>query len=151
MARKFGFEIFEQRHASRSRIAKLGFASVLSTLAFGVVAQPAAADQILFDRGLPTTNLNNAAGGNRSNVAWGEAAAGEVSPFTNSVGENFTLGGNSIVNTIQVWVIDNSTTAPSAGAYKLWMGADTGASSTVSDVATSTSVTLVTYSGGASY
>src|SRR5208282_3227099 len=80
-------------------------------LALGVIVMmpPAArADTILFDRGLPTTNLNNAAGALRSNVAWGEGATGEVTPPSVSVGEDFTLTTMSLINSITVWVIDKT-------------------------------------------
>jgi len=130
--------------------SKVGLAT-LAFLSLGAIgAGPAAADAILFDRGLPTENLNNGAGADQSNVAWGDMAP-DLPPPTNSIGENFTLGGSSVVDTIQVWVIDNGAAAPSAGAYQLWLGTDTGATSTVSDIATSTSVTQVTYSDGSSY
>jgi hypothetical protein len=121
---------------------------------FGLATPSARADTILFDRGLPTTNLNNAAGADRSNVAWGEPASGEASPPTASIGENFTLSQGATIDSLTVWVIDNSATAPSA--FQLWLGADAspgaGSTASVSEIATSpTSVTSVTYSGGSTY
>ena len=51
--------------------------AVLALLCVGVTAN---AGVLLVDRGLPTANLNNAAGANRSNVAW--AFAAYTSPIT---------------------------------------------------------------------
>jgi hypothetical protein len=127
----------------------LGVAGMLAALGLSVaLTAPAAAQTLLFDRGLPTTNLNNAAGSNRSNVAWGD-----IGPT--SMGDNFTLNTGSVVDTIRVWVIDENATAPTANAYQLWLGPDIspGGSSnaSVSEVASSTSVTLTTYTGGVGY
>jgi hypothetical protein len=139
-----------------TRNSKIG-AGLLGCLAFGIIGPaPASADTILFDRGLPTTNLNNAAGANRSNVAWGEQAAGEVSPATASIGDTFSLSAPSTINTIQVWVVDNGSAGiPSANSYQLWLGPDAtpGASSTasVSQVSATAVVTQVTYADGSSY
>jgi hypothetical protein len=135
----------------------LGLAGALAVLGFSVaITAPAAAQTLLFDRGLPTTNLNDAAGSSRSNVAWGEGALGEVTPDTASVGENFTLSAPSVIGTIQVWVIDNGTGGtPTAGSYQLSLGTDItpglGSTAAVAGVATSTSVTQVTYTGGLNY
>lgn len=49
---------------------------------------------LAFDRGLPTANLNNAAGANRSNVAW-------AVDNTYVTGDNFTIGTRG-----QLWQID---------------------------------------------
>jgi hypothetical protein len=104
----------------------------------------AMADVLLFDRGLPTANLNNGALGNRSNVAWGDAGT------TVSIGDNFTLATTDNVNDIRVWVVSGSST-PLTSTYQLWLGNDIGLSSTVSKVATSTSVVSTTYAGGIDY
>ena len=113
-----------------------------------LVIAPAGATTLLFDRGLPTANLNNAAGTNRSNVAWADTGP------TTTMGDNFTLSEFSHIDTIQVWVVDSSST-PQANSYQLWLGPDAtpGLSSTaaVTDIATSTSVASVTYSGGSTY
>jgi len=64
------------------------------------------ADVMLFDRGLPITNLNNGAGANRSNVSWGDP--GNQS-FT---GDNFILpalpGDQYLVNTLRIWTADGA-------------------------------------------
>jgi hypothetical protein len=131
------------------------FGGISLSACVAVLAGPALADTILFENDLPTANLNNAAGGSRSNVAWGESATGEVTPSTVGIGEMFTVTGDSLIDSITVWVVDNSATAPAANAYQLSLGADAtpglGSTATVSTVATSSSVTSVTYSNGQTY
>jgi hypothetical protein len=142
-----------QGRSELDRNCKAGIAA-LAFVSFGLaVSAPASADTLLFDRGLPTANLNNGAGSDRSNVAW---ASG--SPTTASIGDNFTLGsgaGYYNVNQITVWVIDTSGTAPAANAYTLSLGTDAtpgiGSTASVTFAATSSAVTQVTYPGGASY
>ena len=130
-------------------IGKALFAAAALGLGLGLSA-PAGASALIFDRGLPTANLNNAAGASRSNVAWGDNVASTV-----SVGDNFTLGGSGsyVIDSIRLWVVDGSSpsTPPAANAYQLWLGADAGAATTVSQIASSSSVTVTTYAGGATY
>lgn len=73
-------------------------ASVLmAALTIGASAQAA---PVVFDRGLPTANLNNVAGANRSNVSWGYGAN---QPAYYS-GDDFTLGaGQFKIDTLRVW------------------------------------------------
>ena len=140
--------------ASIGRVHYLRLSTVIGSLALlglGVaLSAPASAAPLIFDRGLPTANLNNAAGANRSNVAWGDNVASTV-----SVGDNFTLSGSSsyLIDTIRVWVVDGTSpsTPPAANAYQLWFGNDAGAATSVAQIANSSSVTVTTYSGGASY
>ena len=69
---------------------------------FGVVAASAFSDPMVFDRGLPTANLNNAAGANRSNVAWSNGNS-DVS------GDDFTIGATGetwIVTGIRTWTTE---------------------------------------------
>ena len=82
---------------------------------------------MLLDRGLPTANLNDVAGANRSNVAWTDA------PYTSAA--DYWLVGDTITNTsaqawsidtIRVWTIGTTTTA------SLWGGLDSAAMSVVS-------------------
>jgi PEP-CTERM motif len=108
------------------------------------LSSSARADALIFDRGLPTANLNNAAGANRSNVAWADGGDAAV-----AMGDNFSLvGANYLANDIRVWVIDSQT--PS-NTFSLLLGTDLGAGTVVSQVATSTSVTATTYANGATY
>jgi len=54
---------------------------------------------LIFDRGLPSANLNNAAGASRSNVRWDPGA-------TEMTGDDFTLaaGRTYQVTTLRVWI-----------------------------------------------
>jgi hypothetical protein len=55
---------------------------------------------ILVDRGLPTINLNNAAGANRSNVTWASESS------TGFTGDDFmigTIGQSYVIDSITVW------------------------------------------------
>jgi hypothetical protein len=63
---------------------------------------------LVFDRGLPTENLNNAAGANQSNVEWADIETPPETPWL--PGDDFTLAGTGsyVVNTIRVWSTDNS-------------------------------------------
>jgi hypothetical protein len=132
-----------------------GLAGALTILGFSVaITAPAAAQTLLFDRGLPTANLNNSAGSDRSNVAWAEGATGEVPPDTVSMGDNFTLSTGSILDAITVWIVDPAGT-PSASSYDLWLGPDAspgaGSNAAVAEVTSGSSITQVTYAGGLDY
>lgn len=66
------------------------------------------ASTLVFDRGLPDSNLNNISGGSRSNVAWGYGQNG-ANLFAS--GDDFTLAGtgdasNPVwqVDTIRMWI-----------------------------------------------
>ena len=98
----------------------------------------ALANQLLFDRGLPTANLNNAAASDRSNVAWGfgydiEARwlAGDDFKFSNP--------GTYLVDTIRIWSTSSNVS--------LWFGSSGG---TFEQLSPSQSVS-VTYSDGTTY
>ncbi len=68
-------------------------------MALGVSSSEVSA-QVIFDRGLPTINLNNAAGANRSNVSW------QSTPGGSFVGDDFTIGtiGQTfVINSLTVW------------------------------------------------
>lgn len=111
-----------------------------------VLAGAAGADPIIFDRGLPTANLNNASGANRSNVAWGD-----VDPYL--VGDTFNLSGTSAytIDDFTVWYI-NSTTYPvdeATANFSLYVGSSTAAPLT--DVSTSWTTSTVQYQGGLDY
>jgi len=70
---------------------------------------------LLFDRGLPTANLNNAAGADRSNVAWAYGD-GWVA------GDDFNIdeSGSFLVSTIRVWSVKANT------GLSLWFGQEGG-------------------------
>lgn len=75
-----------------------------------VFAQPVAPTQqaLAFDRGLPTENLNNAAGANRSNIEWADIETPPVDPWL--PGDDFTLAGVGAyrVKTIRVWSTESA-------------------------------------------
>ena len=110
-------------------------------------AGTAGAATVLFDRGLPTANLNNAAGSSRSNVAWadGENSAAP-SPYY-LPGDNFTLTSNAQVSDIRVWIVAPSTAYQPTGLSLL--GGDAGG--TISTISTTYTPTSVTYSNGKTY
>jgi hypothetical protein len=116
---------------------------VMVALVLAIVG-PASASSLLFDRGLPTTNLNNDAGANRSNVAW---ADGE--PTNSTVpywlpGDDFTIGsgGTYNIDKIRVWTVKYSDN------LSLWAGPEGG---TISKIGTNPTVTEVTYDGSTNY
>jgi hypothetical protein len=69
------------------------------------------ADALLVDRGLPTANLNNAAGADRSNVAW--AFSEYTSPDYWMVGDTFknTSSDAWLINSIRLWTVGQTDTA----------------------------------------
>ena len=123
-------------------LKKLATALLFAATSLGFV--PSASAGLIFDRGLPTTNLNNAAGASRSNVAWADG-----DPLVISIGDNFTIGSAIAIDTIRVWVVGKvGVAAPGAGAFTLWLGPDPGP---VSSLVFSTSVTSVTYADMSTY
>ncbi len=86
---------------------KLTLSLAIAALA---VASTANAD-LLLDRGLPTDNLNNASGANRSNVAW--AFASYTSGNYWLVGDSFTNTGpyNWYVDSIRLWTVGRTDQA----------------------------------------
>jgi hypothetical protein len=83
--------------------------SVALTLACLAGATNAIADTLV-DRGLPTANLNNAAGADRSNVAWAYAAY--TSPDYWIVGDTFTNTSAQtwLINSIRLWTVGQTDT-----------------------------------------
>lgn len=103
---------------------------------------------LLVDRGLPTQNLNNAAGANRANVAW--LYPGYTATDYWLVGDSFanTSSQTWSINTIRLWSMKETETA------SLWGGIDgspigiVANSATVTD-ASYTSLAEPTYQGSA--
>ena len=76
--------------------------SLFAAVLLAALGGSAFAAPVVFDRGLPTTNLNDAAGANRSNVAWG---FDEASPAFYA-GDDFTLGaGMYRIDTVRTWAV----------------------------------------------
>ncbi len=96
------------------------------------------ADTVFYDRGLPTANLNNAAEGLRSNVAW---AYGVDPEAYWAVGDTFNLGsaGTYGINDFRVWVVG---AVPST--LTLWGGGTTDPA-TINPIASTVSVQLAAY------
>ncbi|MDR3537137.1 MAG: PEP-CTERM sorting domain-containing protein [Acetobacteraceae bacterium] len=134
---------------SHSYLLLSNIALSVAVLGFGAcLTRPAvAAPTLVFDRGLPTENLNNAAGDSRSNVSWADTGT------TQSIGDTFTLSGvagtNYSIDTIRVWIVAD---APVASSFSLWFGADAGAGTVVQLVSSATpSISAVTYANGQTY
>ncbi len=104
-------------------------------------AQSAAAQVLVFDRGLPTTNLNNASGANQSNVVWADQETLPITPYL--PGDDFTLPGTSsyIVSTIRVWSTDNTGLTLRGGV----------ADGTIGALSSTFTATPVTYTNSQSY
>jgi PEP-CTERM motif len=137
-----------------------------AALASGL-APTASADALIFDRGLPdSTNVNNAAGANRSNVSWGNQIS-NGNYFM--VGDNIDLSltpnttGGWVINDIRVWEVANTeigsptSTSPPAGSdphsefstLTLFLGA---AYTTLTPVSSTYTSTFVQYlPGGLNY
>jgi hypothetical protein len=128
---------------------KRGICSLAAALAV-FAAVPVMADSLLLDRGLPTANLNNAAGGNRSNVAWADA------PYAGlnwAIGDTFNLNmsGTYNVSDIRVWMIGTGSDPLSAMWSDLTLFVGGGTPSSVAPVTAASTVSKVTYVGGSSY
>lgn len=126
-----------------------------------LVPSGAIASTLTVDRGLPTDNLNNAAGSDRSNVAW---AFGHDNTGSYWVADTFSLAAASSIDDLRLWVTtsQNSAFGDTYNDLSLYLGSSS--SSTINNVATASfsggsstssnpnvSVSQVTYTGGASY
>lgn len=117
--------------------------TILGLLALGLLAGPLTANAtMLVDRGLPTDNLNNAAGVSRSNVAW---VSGGYTPTDYwLVGDTFTNTSSGIwsINSIRLWTVGLTS------AVTLWGGTD---GSTIGVIAGSGVISNATYAGSIMY
>ncbi len=99
--------------------ATLGVALVL--LLVGLVPfATAAPTALLFDRGLPATNLNASAGANRSNVTWQSSNTGG-----NFVGDDFQIGsvGETYrIDSLTVWGAQFDPLSDDINNITLWIG-----------------------------
>lgn len=131
---------------------KLNRLSLSGGIAFAacaaILAGSPAEAALVIDRGLPTTNLNNAAGANRSNVAWGD------SPAPSYYGDDFTLAGNSgavyTINAIRTWAVARDIGAFSSITLFTGVGANNALTATASGTPAALA-TITTYAGGATY
>jgi hypothetical protein len=118
---------------------------------------------ILFDRGLPTANLNNIAGVDRSNVAWADFES-SIDPKTKYPveywvpGDDFTISkpGKYEIRTIRVWIVGDEiapslTTVQNTGGQTrltLWGGT---VSSGIKAISNKYSLTPVAYGNFTGY
>ena len=112
---------------------------------------PAPASPLLFDRGLPTSNLNDAAGSLRSNVNWADGYYYDATPPSTykAPGDDFrigSIGSTYHLDTIRVWTVDDPPFA-----YTLLGGLASGLPGDISVVSTGVSVSKVTYVNGEGY
>ena len=123
------------RHWAWARL--LGVALAGALLAGSTLA---ATPVLVFDRGLPTANLNKAAGANRSNILWSDVETLPETPWL--PGDDFKLLGTGTytVTTIRIWST-NSTGLTLRG------GAAGGPISLISSVYTATAVTYANSQG----
>jgi hypothetical protein len=88
------------KYTGRSILAVIAVLAILSAIGGGTAQ---AATPLQLDRGLPTANLNNAAGALRSNVSWSNG-----NDYVS--GDDFTIGATG-----QVWVVTQIRTWSVAG------------------------------------
>jgi len=108
-----------------------------------LAATMSASADLLVDRGLPTENLNNAAGSDRANVAWA---------FTQYTSPDYWVVGDTFQNTSsQTWDINQITlwTVGTTASASLWGGID--GSSAIGVVSASGAVSPATYADGSTY
>jgi hypothetical protein len=121
---------------------------------------------LVFDRGLPTANLNNAAGGDRSNVAWAFGNPSGSPPSNYFVGDDFsfgTVGQTYQITDLRVWIVGTGTTPLSdifntltlMGGLESPATPTTGSINDISTVDTSgdpnVNIQLATYADGETY
>jgi len=100
----------------------LKLAGTIPALAFAVslgVSNDAQASSLMFDRGLPSENLNQAAGANRSNVSW---ASGTQGGF---VGDDFSIGSAGttyVIDSLTVWGAQFNPLSSDISDITLWLG-----------------------------
>ena len=114
------------------------------------------ADSLVFDRGLPTANLNNAAGADRSNVAWADYSPSGGQNW--AIGDTFSLTQYTQITDLRVWIIGTGSEPLSNMWSDLTLfvgGQGAGSISALSTVSTSggpgVDITPVTYADGESY
>ena len=122
---------------------KYSFAAI--SLVAALISGTATASIVLVDRGLPTANLNNAAGSNRSNVAWTEGTDPSQPDVSWVDGDTFKNNSNLdwSIDTIRMWTVE-----PSMTSATLWGGVD---GSDMAIVSGAGSISPVKYSTGAEY
>ncbi|HZJ81218.1 MAG TPA: hypothetical protein VFC95_00815 [Guyparkeria sp.] len=129
------------RHWATTHLS--GFALATALL---FAPQLAAAQTMVFDRGLPTENLNKDVGPDRSNVTWDSA----TKP-TWLIGDDFMPPGTEayVVKTIRVWAMGKSNEDLTQSNDLSLFGGPTGG--TIETLSTTYTSTPATYTGGNKY
>ncbi|HET6599457.1 MAG TPA: PEP-CTERM sorting domain-containing protein [Burkholderiaceae bacterium] len=99
----------------------------IGTFSYLMLASTATAAPIVFDRGLPDVNINNAAGASRSNVSWNHGS--------NVIGDNFSVGvaGQQYrIDTLTVWGAQYDPLSLDVSNISLYLGKEGGALSQAS-------------------
>jgi hypothetical protein len=122
----------------------------ISVLGAMLLASPgiAAASVLVVDRGLPTDNLNNVSGANRSNVAWADEPAADF------FADTFTLPSGGAVyafDTIRTWVMSSAASVADLTAAFPTVTLFTGTGTSLTPTPATVTITPVTYSNGANY
>lgn len=107
---------------------------------------------LLFDRGLPEDNLNNAAGANRSNVAWAEVwNVGDTETYMD--GDTYTLAGTGLYNVtkIRVWIVNDDTVPFGGYPMTLWGTPAAQGLAGLTQISSTYTATAVTYVNGQTY
>ena len=120
------------------------------TAGFLVSVRQASADSLVLDRGLPTANLNNTAGSDRSNVAWADQEPSSNPSEYWLPGDDFTLTSNATVDDIRVWIVAAGTSSSGylPTGLSLYGGTAGGA---ISEISTSYTSSSTTYANGQTY
>lgn len=100
------------------KLATFGFGLGLALA--GLSGVMSANGAMLVDRGLPTANLNNAAGASRANVAWTEGGYSPTDYWLDGDTFKNTSSQTWSIDTIRLWTINITPTATAA----LWGGID---------------------------
>jgi hypothetical protein len=134
------------KEGSSEKLEKTKMKKLITVCAIVIVMTGAVSTSfadLLVDRGLPTANLNDAAGASRSNVQWADNEATSDPATFYRPGDDFTIAGSGAytVNTIRVWSTDNT-------GLSLLGGLADGPITLQSSAFTSTPVTYV---GGEGY
>ena len=129
---------------------------LLAVLLFSAAATMNA-DVMVFDRGLPTSNLNDAAGADRSNVSWGFGSPWDG--YNWAAGDDFSLAQAATITDLRVWILGTDSQPLSAMWSDLTLFGGGATYDTVGVLSTANlngshpnvTITPTTYADGSSY
>ena len=109
-----------------------------------VTITAASASSLLFDRGLPTQNLNDSAGADRSNIAWADSSSTSGPTSYYLYGDDFKIGtsGTYNIDRVTIWTVYFNS------GLKLYGGTTNGTITELSSSYTSQSVFYPTTNEG---